>query len=128
MTHSDTAVRLGHVEQNQPPDVVIDNLEKLYKNVLLPLINELPGEFNVTCAYRCPRTNKAVGGNENSQHLTGRAADIEYRENGVEKNQVIIDTVHSLHLNFDQMIDEKNLSWVHISYNEGKNREQFLKI
>ena len=128
LTHSDTAIRRGFEEQSIPSDAVVANLELLFDNVLVHLVRSLSGEINVTCAYRCKRVNDAVGSKDTSQHLQGKAADIEYRENGVEKNQVIIDTVKRLNLAYDQMIDEKNLSWVHISYNHGKNRKQFFKL
>ena len=33
-----------------------------------------------------------------------------------------------LNLPFDQLIDEKNFSWVHVSYNPKGNRKQILKL
>lgn len=35
-----------------------------------------PIRVKVHCGYRCPAHNKAVGGEPNSQHVLGRAADI----------------------------------------------------
>jgi len=32
--------------------------------------------LNVSCVYRCPVHNKAIGGAEHSRHLVGDAADI----------------------------------------------------
>ena len=31
-------------------------------------------------------------------------------------------------LPFDQLIDEKDFSWVHVSFRTGKNRKQVLKL
>ncbi|MFK1891875.1 peptidase M15, partial [Bacteroides fragilis] len=31
-------------------------------------------------------------------------------------------------LPFDQLIDEKDFSWVHVSFRKGKNRKQVLKL
>lgn len=35
--------------------------------------------IKITSACRCPSHNKAVGGSENSQHLYGRAADLQVK-------------------------------------------------
>jgi uncharacterized protein YcbK (DUF882 family) len=43
----------------------------------LDQLRELVGEpIHVTCMYRCPAHNRAVGGATNSRHLYGEAADI----------------------------------------------------
>jgi hypothetical protein len=34
----------------------------------------------------------------------------------------------SQNLEFDQLIDEYDFSWVHISFNQGKNRKQILVV
>lgn len=48
--------------------------------LLIQALNRVREEFGepivVTSGYRCSSHNKAVGGASNSQHLTGRAADI----------------------------------------------------
>lgn len=47
---------------------------------LLELLDQLRenvgGPLELSCAYRCPAHNAAVGGVENSQHVLGNAADI----------------------------------------------------
>ena len=47
---------------------------------LLELLDQLRenvgGSLELSCAYRCPAHNAAVGGVENSQHVLGNAADI----------------------------------------------------
>ena len=128
MTFSNTARRNNIAEQYTPPQNVIDNLKLLHEHIIVPLVNAMPGELSLTCAYRCPKVNAMVGGKPNSQHVQGKATDLQYRENGVEMNRKIIDTVKELKLDFDQMIDERNLAWVHISYNHNLNRKQFLKL
>lgn len=127
MTHSDTAKRYNITEQVTPADDVVENLKALHQNIIAPLVAELPGELSATCAYRCHRVNARVGGKPSSQHLTGHAADLEYRENGVEKNGEIIEAVKRLNLPYDQLIDERNLAWVHVSYSP-RNRRQFFKL
>ena len=77
----------------------------------------------MTSGYRSHELNKAIGGSDRSQHMEFKAADITVP--GFEV-QDIIKLVKMLHLNFDQCINEFD-RWVHISYNEGNNRNQFLK-
>lgn len=129
MTYSKTAEKYNIIEQYLPlPQDIIDNLHALHENIIIPLVEYLPGELQVSCAYRCNKLNARVGSKPTSQHPRGMAADLEYYENGIECNKKIIDAVKTLNLEFDQMIDERNLAWVHISYNKGKNRKQFFKL
>lgn len=86
----------------------------------------------VTSGFRCAKLNSAVGGETNSQHKKGQAADIvtnEGRYGNLELAKIIIKLGR-----FDQIILE-NVSdrdllpqWVHVSYRgDGKNRNQILK-
>jgi len=47
---------------------LIDLLEKIREHFGRPVI--------ISSGYRCPKHNKAVGGGPNSQHIFGKAADI----------------------------------------------------
>jgi len=129
--YSDTAKRLGI--DNTPPPGAIANLEALYHKLIAPLMAILPGEFNVTSGYRCDKLNAKVKGKPTSQHTKGQAADIEYFSDGVEKNQVLYETVIESGLDFDQCIKEfhdshGNPRWIHLSYNEGHNRRMAFTI
>ena len=126
---SNTATRYNYEEQFAPPAEVINNLRLLTINLLQPLRDSLPdGIIRISSGYRCERLNKKVKGAKGSQHLTGQAADVQYIEKGVMDNKKIMERVLELGLDFDQMIDEYGLSWVHLSYNEGKNRKQNFAI
>lgn len=57
------------------PDDVRHNVIKLACN-LQRLRNVLKAPITINSGYRSPSHNKAVGGAKNSQHLTGKAADI----------------------------------------------------
>ena len=59
MTHSDTAVR--YKIDNTPSTEETENLKLLYENILLPLCEALPGQINVTNAFRCHALNAKVG-------------------------------------------------------------------
>lgn len=126
-----TASQNKFMEQFHPSDSVIDNLEKLCVNVLQPIRDALPnGVIRVSSGYRCQRLNEKVGGKPTSQHLTGKAADIQYFENGTMYNHRIIEEIVGLGLEVDQCIMESTSSseWIHISYNEGKNRNQIFNL
>ena len=70
--------------------------------------------------------NKAVGGSATSQHMTGQAADIDTGDR--QQNKLLFEYI-SKNLPFDQLIDESNFAWVHVSYrSDGKNRKQVLKL
>ena len=118
LTH--TSVNLD----NTPTPQVIENLERLVKNVLDPL-RELYGfPIKVNSGYRSPAVNKAVGGAANSQHMKGEAADI--TAGSPEANKKLFDLCSWLA--FDQCIDEKNYTWIHVSFKKTGNRKQKLHI
>jgi zinc D-Ala-D-Ala carboxypeptidase len=128
---SGTAKRKGYMEQYNPPDNIIDNIENLCICILQPLRDHLPnGIIRITSGYRCPRLNSdpEVRGKLTSQHLTGQAADIQYFEGATMNNQRIVETAIALDLKLDQCINENNFSWIHISYNEGHNRNQIFNL
>lgn len=55
----------------------------------------------------------------------GQAADI--TAGNRTKNKKLFDYIKD-NLEFDQLIDEKNLSWVHVSFRENNNRKQVLYL
>jgi len=82
--------------------------------------------LRVSSFYRSPILNKAVGGAPFSQHVKGQAIDIQ--GTGKVTNKMIFDFIKE-NLDFDQLINEFNYSWVHVSYvSKEKNRKQILKI
>ena len=125
LTKSSTAQRL-HIDNN-PTQEVKDNLNKLIDNVLDPL-RELYGKpIIVNSGYRCTKLNKAIGGAKNSQHLVGQASDIRTVQNTKESNKQLFDLIKNSKLPFDQLINEYDYNWVHVSYSP-RNRRQILTI
>lgn len=127
MVESQTARRLKIYEQFNPPADVLANLKALADHILEPL-REHTGPIKVNSGYRSPKTNKAVGGAKNSQHLTGEAADIE----GIGiTNAQLFHKIQELKLPFDQLIWEYGTShepaWVHVSYGP-RQRRQVLHV
>jgi len=111
-------------EQYNPPAEIIENLRALCVHVLQPLRDALGTPVNLNSGYRCPSLNRSIGGAKNSQHMSGHAADIVDFTNG---NEYLFNKIKELNLPFDQMIDEFNFRWVHVSYDPSRNRRQILQ-
>ena len=110
---------------NSPSDEIIHNLTLLVDKVLDPLRESYGKAIRVNSGYRCPALNKVVKGSKTSQHMKGLAADITV--GSTTMNKELFDLVIKLDLPFDQLIDEKNFSWVHVSYSP-KPRKQILHL
>lgn len=121
---SDTANARGI--DNTPTDEIKENLEALIENVLDPLREAYGKPIYINSGYRCPELNKAVGGVSTSEHQSGRAADIDTHD--YEENKKLFKLIQELNLPFRQLIDESNLSWVHVSYNPNDIKRQVLKL
>lgn len=125
LTHSDTAISKGI--DNSPTIQEEQNLVALIENVLDPLREAYGRPLIVTSGFRCEKLNKAVKGSSTSQHRFGQAADIRSKEDTKSENKKIFDLAQQLNLPFDQLIDEYDYNWVHISYSP-RNRRQVLHI
>ena len=104
-----------------------NNLIALVNYILDPLREAYGKPIIVTSGFRCERLNKLVNGSKTSQHRTGQAADIRTVEDTVEENKKLFDLAQELNLPFDQLIDEYNYDWVHVSYSP-RNKKQILHI
>ena len=100
-------------------------LTALVENVLDPVREKYGKPIIVSSGFRCPDLNRAVGGASTSQHMKGEAADI--YTGTKEGNKELFDIIRK-ELNFDQVIDEKDFSWIHVSYKKSGNRKQVLKL
>lgn len=125
LTKSNTAIRKGI--NNTPNAEQIKNLEALVNYILDPLRKYYGKPIIVTSGFRCKELNNIVGGSKTSDHMTGCAVDIRTVQDTKEENKKLFDLALKLNLPFDQLIDEYNYDWVHISYSP-KNRRQVLHI
>lgn len=124
MERSDTAVR--YAIDNSIPENLKNNVARLVDNVLDPLREAWGRPLAVSSGYRCPALNKAVGGSATSHHLRGMAADIT-TGNKVD-NRRLFQLIINLKLPFTQLIDERDFSWVHVSYDPENVKRQVLKL
>ncbi len=121
---------------NDPTKEGIVEMQNLCQNLLQPLRDCL-GPIRVNSGWRSIELNKALGGaykiidgkyKATSQHCKGQAADLKFIDSdGHVDNQQIWDCVLGCGLEFDQMINEFDYSWIHISFNKGNNRKQLLE-
>lgn len=123
---SDTARRKG-IDNTPNADARL-RMQTLIEQLLDPIRAAWGGPISVNSGYRSPALNKAVGGVSNSQHMKGEAADITVGSQ--EANKQLFDLIVELRQNgrisFDQLIDESNYSWLHISFKSVGNRNEVL--
>ena len=111
---------------NQPNKQEVTALIKLCGKLLQPARDLYGAAIHVNSGFRSFAVNKAVGGARNSQHMRGEAADITVHSK--EKNKILFELIRD-NLSFDQLINERDFSWVHVSYrSEGENRMQVLHL
>jgi zinc D-Ala-D-Ala carboxypeptidase len=125
VTRSDMAKRRGI--SNMPTPEHIENFKILAENIFEPIRKHFGVPIMISSGYRSKELNKAIGGATSSQHLLGQALDLDMdgTKNGVT-NKMVFDYIKA-NLNFDQLINEFDYSWVHVSYNpSGKQRKQIL--
>lgn len=108
--------------ENIPNEEQVSNLTTLVDNILDPLRDLLNAPITVNSGFRCDAVNDAVGGAKTSQHLEGKAADIECFDNKILFNLI------KDNFTYDQVINEYNYKWVHVSFSNVKNRKQILAI
>ena len=122
--HSNTAKRLGI--SNEMSDKHLENMQRVIDNLIQPMRDAI-GPIRISSGYRSPKLNKAIWGSSRSQHSKGEALDLQFWEKGKMNNKVIYDWVLESGVEFDQMINEFDYSWIHISLKSKENRSQVLE-
>lgn len=128
-TKSLTAKRLGI--DNTPDDWTTENLRQVAINIFQPVRDAFRNPIYVSSGYRSADLNTAIGGSKRSQHVEGRALDLDADVYGGCTNSQIFNYIKE-NLEFDQLIwefgDESNPDWVHVSFiYDGDNRKRCLK-
>ncbi len=124
MTRSNTARRKGI--SNEPEKEHLANLQTLVTELIQPMRDAI-GPIRVTSGYRSPKLNRAIGGSSRSQHCKGQAMDLQFWKEGQMNNKVMYDWILNSGLEFDQLINEFDFAWIHVSLSPGKNRKQVLE-
>ena len=120
LTDTDTGIA------NNPSQAEINNLKLLVQKVLQPVRDKF-GVINVTSGFRSPEVNSApsVKGSATSDHLYGRAADIQCEDMAAVFNYI------RKKLPFKQLIWEFGTDtqpkWIHVAYDVNNNKSEVLK-
>jgi len=118
LTHTDTGIA------NNPSQGEINNLKLLVQKVLQPVRDKF-GVVNVTSGFRSLLVNSAVGGSATSDHVHGRAADIQCEDMSAVFNYI------RKQLHFKQLIWEFGTDaqpkWIHVAYDVNNNKGEVLK-
>ena len=108
--------------KNIPAKSQIDNLNALVTNVLDPVRSLLGRPITVNSGFRSQAVNSAVKGAKTSQHLKGEATDL-----SCENNKLLFELIRDNFV-FDQLINEYDYSWIHVSFSQLHNKNQILII
>ena len=115
-----------HNIDNKPSEEIRINLRNLVDNCLDVIRGKYGKPITISSGYRCPELNRIVGGAITSQHTKGQAADLKGKNRA--ENEIIFNVIKELGC-YDQLINEYNFSWVHVSFvSNKKNRKQILVI
>ncbi len=120
---SQTATR--HGIDNTPNEMQLSNM-KIVARLCFDPIREFYGKpLRVSSFFRCKALNTKIKGSKTSQHMEGKAIDID--AGSIEENKRIFMWAKD-NLRFTQLINEYNYSWVHISYDQNDLKQQVLVI
>ena len=122
-TQSPTAAKLGI--NNNPDKTQLEAMQLVAEKCFEPLRLWYGKPIKVNSFFRSDLLNRAVKGSLTSQHKKGEAIDLD--AGSKEENKKLFDWIKA-NLDFDQVINEYNYSWVHVSYSKTKNRKQILII
>jgi uncharacterized protein YcbK (DUF882 family) len=122
-TYSNTALDKGI--SNKPNEEQLSNMKRVAELVFEPLRSWYGKPIKINSFFRSEKLNVAVGGAKNSDHKFGRAIDIS--AGSKVENKKLFDWLKA-NVEYDQLINEYDYRWVHVSYNINKNRKQVLVI
>lgn len=122
-TQSITATAKGI--NNTPDAQTLQNMTLVANKCFEPLRKWYGKPITINSFYRCPELNAVVKGSATSQHVKGEAIDIS--AGSKSENKKLFDWLKA-NVVFDQLINEYDYTWVHVSYNKLVNRKQVLVI
>ena len=96
---------------------IVRNINLLVDNVLDPVRDMVNTPIIITSGYRCPQVNRLVGGVDNSQHMSGCAADFHVMGfTPAMMYEVFLYIFNTLE--YDQLIYYRRKNTIHVSYVE----------
>tara|TARA_R110000765_G_scaffold80862_2_gene158433 strand:- start:65 stop:511 length:447 start_codon:yes stop_codon:yes gene_type:complete len=120
---SNTAIRLGI--DNEPTRDHLENLIIIAEKVFQPIREHFKTPIGISSGYRSKELNTAVRGSSTSDHCKGMALDLDADIFEGVSNKEIFEFIRD-NLEFTQLINEFNYSWVHVSYDKNNLKKQIL--
>jgi hypothetical protein len=115
---------------NIPNAEQVANLKLVCTEIFDKVREHFGKPIGISSGFRSIELNNRIGGSKSSQHMEGKALDIDGDLLGGVSNKEIFDYIKNNCI-FDQLIwefgTENNPDWVHVSYNKGVNRKQILR-
>lgn len=112
---------------NIPGPEQISNMQRLCNDILQPIRDRLVSPIKVTSGFRSRELNKKAGGSKTSQHILGQAADIVCIDNR-RLWHLIVSMIEKGEITVGQLINERNLSWIHISLPYPGKKNQIFSL
>ncbi len=119
---SPTAIRNGI--DNMPNDQELHNMKLVAEHCFEPLRKMWGKPIKINSFFRSQKLNQLVGGSPSSSHTKGQAIDI--TTGSKAENKKLFELAKTL--DFDQLINEYDYLWLHISFKATGNRKQILVI
>lgn len=120
------ALRIGNV----PNAEQLHNLKLVCANIFDKVREHFGKPIGISSGFRSIELNTRINGSKSSQHMEGKALDIDGDIFGGINNKDIFDYIRK-NCTFDQLIwefgSENAPAWVHVSYNKEGNRGQILR-
>jgi hypothetical protein len=122
-TLSPTALRFKI--DNTPSEEILSAMKLVAEKCFEPLREWYGKSIKINSFYRCDALNKKVKGSKTSQHVKGEAIDLS--AGSKTENKKLFDWL-KVNVEFDQLINEYDYTWVHVSYSKLGNRKKLLVI
>lgn len=114
---SKTAVKYKIMSQFMEREDVINSIEFLHDNLLLPVRKDFGNPIIITSGFRCPFLNSLVGGSPSSLHTKGLAVDIAVSRGKKDLIEII------KQYDYHELLVHKN--YIHLSLKEAFNEKRF---
>ena len=110
---------------NTPTELELEVMRFVAETCFEPLRVWYKKPIKVNSFFRCASLNKAVGGSKTSGHVLGNSIDIS--AGSKTENKKLFDWLKE-NTDFDQLINEYDYSWIHVSSKRINNRNRVLII
>ena len=124
---SRTAIKYGI--DNTPNIAELEAIKLTAEKIFTPIREHFNVPIHISSFFRCPELNSTIGGSTTSAHCLGLAMDIDQdNKNSKVTNKMIFDYIRG-NMEFDQLINEYDYSWVHIGIrpDQKDNRNQVMR-